>query len=74
MAAAPQAGAVLALFGQCFVESGGRRTPLQLGDAVRVGDAVDVAAGAKLKLRMINGSGDRPRRRQSPDDRRLPGR
>ncbi len=56
MAAAPQAGAVLALFGQCFVESSGRRTPLQLGDAVRVGDAVDVAAGAKLKLRMIDGS------------------
>ncbi len=56
MAAAPQAGAVLALFGQCFVESSGRRSPLQLGDAVHVGDAVDVAAGAKLKLRMIDGS------------------
>jgi hypothetical protein len=55
-AAAPQAGEVLALFGQCFVDSGGRRSPLQLGDAVHVGDAVDVGAAAKLKLRMNDGS------------------
>jgi hypothetical protein len=44
-AAGPQAGEVLALFGQCFVETAGRRDPLKLGDAVHVGDTVDVAAG-----------------------------
>jgi hypothetical protein len=54
--AEPQAGEVLALFGQCFVETGGRRSPLKLGDPVRIGDTVDVAAGAKLKLRMNDGS------------------
>jgi hypothetical protein len=54
--AAPQAGQVLALFGQCFVEIGGRRTQLKLGDPVHIGDTVDVAAGAKLKLQMTDGS------------------
>ena len=44
------------MFGQCFVETGGRRNPLKPGDAVHVGDTVDVAAGAKLKLRMNDGS------------------
>ena len=55
-AAAQQAGQVLALFGQCFVETDGRRTPLKLGDPVHIGDTVEVAAGAKLKLRMNDGS------------------
>ena len=55
-AAAPQAGEVLALFGQCVVETGGRTNPLKLGDAVHVGDTVYVEAGAKLKLRMTDGS------------------
>jgi hypothetical protein len=54
--AAPQAGEVLALFGQCFVESGGQRSPLKPSSAVHVGDIVDVEAGAKLKLRMNEGS------------------
>jgi hypothetical protein len=54
--AAPQAGEVLALFGQCVVETGGRTKPLQLGDAVYIGDTVYVEAGAKLKLRMSDGS------------------
>jgi hypothetical protein len=54
--AAPQAGEVLALAGQCFVETGSRRNPLKLGDAVHVGDTVDVEAGAKLKLLMNDGS------------------
>ncbi len=54
--AAPQAGEVLALLGRCFVETGGRRTPLKLGDPVHVGDTVEVTAGAKLKLRMTDGS------------------
>jgi hypothetical protein len=56
VAAAPEAGEVLVLFGQCFVEAGGHRSPLKLGDAVHVGDAVEVQAEAKLKLRMNDGS------------------
>ena len=48
----PQAGEVLALFGQCFIEIAGRRNALKPGDAVHVGDTLDVTAGAKLKLRM----------------------
>ena len=55
-AAEPQAGEVLALFGQCFVEAAGRRSALRPGDAVHVGDTLDVAAGAKLKLWMNDGS------------------
>jgi hypothetical protein len=55
-AAEPQAGEVLALFGQCFVETAGRRNVLRTGDAVHVGDTLDVSAGAKLKLRMKDGS------------------
>jgi hypothetical protein len=55
-AVGPQAGEVLALFGQCFVETGGLRNLLKLGDAVHVGDTLDVMAGAKLKLRMKDGS------------------
>jgi len=54
--AEPQAGEVLALSGQCFVETAGRRNALKPGDAVHVGDTLDVAAGAKLKLRMSDGS------------------
>jgi hypothetical protein len=54
--AAAEAGRVLALFGTSFVESGGRKDPLRLGSPVAVGDTVDVPAGAKLKLRMDDGS------------------
>jgi hypothetical protein len=56
VAAGPQAGEVLALFGQCFVETGAVRNLLKLGDAVHIGDTLDVTAGAKLKLRMNDGS------------------
>jgi hypothetical protein len=56
VSAAPKAGEVLVLFGQCFVETGGQRSPLRLGDAVHVGDAVEAEAEAKLKLRMNDGS------------------
>ena len=55
-AATSQAGRVLALFGPCFVEAGGQKTALNSGDAVHVGDTVDVGAGGKLKLRMADGS------------------
>ncbi len=54
--ASAQAGEVLALFGQCFLETAGRRDPLKPGDPVHAGDTLDVAAGAKLKLRMNDGS------------------
>src|SRR5215469_1092464 len=54
--AAPQAGAVLALAGPCFVVVEARKTPLRPGDAVHVGDTVDVEAGGKLRLRMNDGS------------------
>jgi hypothetical protein len=55
-AAEPRAGEVLALFGQCFIETSGRRTSLKPGDAVHVGDTLEVATGAKLKLLMNDGS------------------
>ncbi len=53
--AAP-AGTVVGLSGQCFVESGGARTPLRLGQVVQVTDTVEVPQGGKLKLRMGDGS------------------
>jgi hypothetical protein len=55
-AAGPQVGAVLAMFGQCIGESGGRKQTLSLGDPVYVAETLDVAAGAKLRLRMNDGS------------------
>ena len=54
--AEPQAGEVLALSGQCSGEIGGSKKLLKPGDAVQVGETVEVAAGAKLKLRMSDGS------------------
>ena len=54
--AAQRAGEVLAMGGQCFVEAGGGRHALKIGDGVNVGDTVDVPQGAKLKLRMEDGS------------------
>jgi hypothetical protein len=56
VAAAPNAGEVLAISGQCVAETGGQRRPLKMGDAVQVGDAIEVAQGGKLKLRMSDGS------------------
>lgn len=56
VAAGPQAGAVLAMFGSCFGEADGRRTALSLGDPVYIAETLDVAAGAKLRLRMNDGS------------------
>ena len=51
-----QAGAVLAMFGPCFGEVEGRKTALSLGDPVYIAETLDVAAGAKLRLRMNDGS------------------
>ncbi len=53
---AVSAGTVVAISGQCFLEAEGKRTPLKLGEPVHVADTVDVSAGAKLKLRMNDGS------------------
>ena len=53
--AAP-AGTVVGLSGQCFIDSGGARTALRLGQAVQVADTVEVPEGGKLKLRMADGS------------------
>ena len=53
---AQSAGTVIGISGDCFVVSGGSRTALRLGQAVQVGDILDVAAPAKLKLRMADGS------------------
>ena len=56
VAASPDAGTVLTLKGDCFVEAGGQRNPLKPGDIVHVGDTLDVADGAKLKLQLADGS------------------
>ena len=53
---ATPAGSVVAISGQCFIESDGKRAALKFGDAVNIADTVDVPAGAKLKLRMNDGS------------------
>ncbi len=55
-AAAPQAGAVLAISGECFVERGGQKIAIRRSDPVEVGDVVLVPKGARLKLRMNDGS------------------
>ncbi|HEY1798346.1 MAG TPA: FecR family protein [Stellaceae bacterium] len=54
--AADNAGEVLTFNGNCFVVNGDQRTPLKMGDPVHVGDVIDVPEGAKLKLRMADGS------------------
>jgi hypothetical protein len=51
-AAHAAAGTVVAVSGSCT--AGGR--PLKLGDSVQVSDMLDVPTGAKLKLRMSDGS------------------
>ena len=54
--AAADAGQVLTLAGDCAAVADGRRTALKMGDTVHVGDALEVGDGAKLKLRMNDGS------------------
>jgi hypothetical protein len=41
---------------QCSAEAGEQRRELRIGDPIYAGDTVDVSAGAKLKLRMDDGS------------------
>jgi hypothetical protein len=54
--AAADAGKVLTFNNDCFVVAGDQRTALKIGDSVHVGDAIEVPNGAKLKLRMNDGS------------------
>ena len=54
--AAQDAGTVLTLKGDCFVETDGQRSALMPGATVHVGDKIEVPNGAKLKLRMADGS------------------
>ena len=54
--AAADAGEVLTFNGNCFVGAGDQRTALKMGDAVHVGDVIEIPEGAKLKLRMADGS------------------
>ena len=54
--AAEIAGNVLAVGGDCVLESGGQRLPLKFKDFVHVGDTVVVPATGKLKLHMVDGS------------------
>jgi hypothetical protein len=55
-AAGARAGEVLAMGGQCFAEAGAARVPLKPGDVVHVGDSIDVPQGAKIKIRLDDGS------------------
>jgi hypothetical protein len=50
------AGSVVGIAGQAFADRGGQRYGLRLGDQVFVDDALTVPAGAKLKLRLADGS------------------
>jgi hypothetical protein len=50
------AGSVVGLSGQIIVDRGGQRYALKIGDQVYTEDGFQVPAGAKLKLRMSDGS------------------
>jgi FecR protein len=54
--AATLAGSVVGVGGQVFVDRGGQRYSVRLGEQVYVGDTVEVSGGAKLKLRLSDGS------------------
>ncbi|HEX4505689.1 MAG TPA: FecR family protein [Alphaproteobacteria bacterium] len=54
--AAEEAGTVLAMAGESFVASGSQRTPIKVGDKVHVGDQLEVADNAKVRLQMTDGS------------------
>ena len=54
--AAADAGQVVGVAGQAAIVSGGQRAAAKLGDALHVGDTVEVSANSKLKMRMVDGS------------------
>lgn len=51
-----EAGSVLALRGTCLLDGHGGKTVLKPDDIVHVGDTIEVGSGAKIKLRMVDGS------------------
>src|SRR4051812_9643535 len=55
-AAQTPAGSVVGVGGQVSVDRGGQRFPLVIGTPVFVGDTFQVPDGAKVKLRMSDGS------------------
>lgn len=54
--ASDHAGDVLAVSGNCFVEIAGQRSALKPQDPIHVGDTLVIADGAKLQMRMLDGS------------------
>jgi len=54
--AAGSAGLVVGVYGACVAEAGGQQRPLRLGAPVNVGDTLVVPDGARLKVRMSDGS------------------
>ncbi|HVC51253.1 MAG TPA: FecR family protein [Stellaceae bacterium] len=54
--AAAAAGEVVGAVGSCIAETQGQARPLTLGNPVYVADTIEVPAGARLKLRMSDGS------------------
>jgi len=54
--ASERAGEVVGVSGACYVEIAGQRSALKVQDPVNVGDTVIVSDGAKLQLRMLDGS------------------
>ncbi|MGH7095972.1 MAG: FecR family protein [Stellaceae bacterium] len=54
--AAAAAGEVVGAVGSCLAEAQGQARPLRLGNPVYVADTIEVPAGARLKLRMSDGS------------------
>jgi hypothetical protein len=55
-AASPVIGQVMAVKGEVFRESGGRREPAAKGAALEVGDAIVTEAGGKAKLLLNDGT------------------
>jgi hypothetical protein len=55
-AGAEAVGKVAAVVGQSFTEAQGKRTTLKPGDDVAVGKPIDVPAGARLQMRMRDGT------------------
>ncbi len=54
--AAERIGEVIALVGECSVESGGGHHALTTGAAIALGDTIAVAKEGRLKLRMMDGT------------------
>lgn len=53
---ATDAGQVVTYNGDCYAIANGKRSKLNMGDVVHVGDVLEVPGDAKLKLQMADGS------------------